>query len=60
VGPAHTDTGARPSTIRRRVSALSSWYRYLAAHNMIEHHPVAGVVRPWVNPAHSETIGTGP
>jgi integrase/recombinase XerD len=24
---------------------------------VIAHHPVAGVVRPWVDPDHSETIG---
>lgn len=53
----HTDADAKPSTIRRRLSALSSWYRYLAAHDVIAHHPVAGVVRPWVDPDHSETIG---
>jgi site-specific recombinase XerD len=54
---AHTDADAKPSTIRRRLSALSSWYRYLAAHDMIDHQPVAGVVRPYVDPDHSETIG---
>lgn len=54
---AHTDAGAKPSTIRRRLSALSSWYRYLAAHDVIEHHPVSGVVRPYVDPDHSETVG---
>jgi integrase/recombinase XerD len=54
---AHTDAGAKPVTIRRRLAALSGWYRYLAAHDVIEHHPVAGVVRPWVDPDHSETIG---
>lgn len=54
---AHTDAGAKPSTIRRRLSALSSWYRYLAAHDVIDYHPVAGVVRPWVDPDHTETIG---
>jgi hypothetical protein len=26
---------------------LSSWYRYLAAHDVIAHQPVAVVVRPW-------------
>jgi integrase/recombinase XerD len=58
---AHTDTGARPSTILRRVlAALSSWYRYLAAHDVIKHHPVSVVVRHWVDPDHSETIGVGP
>lgn len=54
---ANTYAGAKPSTIRRRLSALSSWYRYLAAHDVIAHQPVAGVVRPWVDPDHSETIG---
>jgi hypothetical protein len=40
-----------------RLSALSSWYRYLAAPDVIAHHPVSGVVRPWVDPDHSETVG---
>ncbi|MGH3784099.1 MAG: tyrosine-type recombinase/integrase [Pseudonocardiaceae bacterium] len=54
---AHSDAGAQASTVRRRLSALSSWYRYLAAHDVIAHQPVAGVVRPYVDPDHTETIG---
>jgi site-specific recombinase XerD len=40
---AHTDAGAKPATIRRRLAALSSWYRYLATHDVIDYDPMAGV-----------------
>jgi hypothetical protein len=41
------DAGAAASTVRRRLSALSSFYRYCAAHDLIGRVPTQGVARPW-------------
>lgn len=54
---AHTDVGAKPSTIRRRLSALSSWYRYLATHDVIAPYPVAGVCDPGLIPITARQSG---
>jgi integrase/recombinase XerD len=51
------DRGAEPSTVRRRLSALSSFYRYCAAHDLVDRIPVAGVARPVVDPDYTATVG---
>ena len=38
-----------PSTIRRKLSALSSLFDYLCEHNAVLHNPVDGVKRPKAN-----------
>ena len=43
--------------MRRRLSALSSFYRYCAAHDLIGRIPTAGVARPVVDPDYTATIG---
>jgi site-specific recombinase XerD len=49
--------GAEAASVRRRLSALSSFYRYCAAHDLVGRIPVAGVARPVVNPDYTATIG---
>ena len=51
------DAGAEASTVRRRLSALSSFYRYCAAHDLVDRIPTAGVARPVVDPDYTATIG---
>jgi site-specific recombinase XerD len=51
------DAGAEASSVRRRLSALSSFYRYCAAHDLVARIPVAGVTRPAVDPDYTATIG---
>jgi site-specific recombinase XerD len=51
------DAGAEASSVRRRLSALSSFYRYCAAHDLTAQIPVAGVTRPVVDPDYTATIG---
>jgi len=51
------DRGAESSTVRRRLSALSSFYRYCAAHDPADRIPTAGVARPMVDPDDTATIG---
>ena len=43
--------------MRRRLSALSSFYRYCAAHDLVDRIPTAGVARPVVDPDYTATIG---
>ena len=38
-----------PSTIRRKLSALSSLFEYLCERNAVTHNPVKGVKRPKAN-----------
>ena len=45
------------SSVRRRLSALSSFYRYCAAHDLIGRVPTQGVARPVVNPDYTATVG---
>ena len=45
------DAGAAASSVRRRLSALSSFYRYCAAHDLTGRIPTQGVARPVVDPA---------
>jgi site-specific recombinase XerD len=51
------DRGAESSTVRRRLSALSSFYRYCAAHDLVDRIPTAGVARPVVDPDYTATVG---
>ncbi|MGH3099234.1 MAG: tyrosine-type recombinase/integrase [Streptosporangiales bacterium] len=49
--------GAAASSICRRLSALSSFYRYCATHDFVTGVPTAGVTRPTVDPDHTATVG---
>jgi hypothetical protein len=50
-GPPPSSTRERrPPSVRRRLSALSSFYRYCAAHDLIGRVPTEGVARPAVDP----------
>jgi integrase/recombinase XerD len=49
--------GASAASVRRRLSALSSFYRYCAAHDLIGRVPTEGVARPAVNPDYTATVG---
>ena len=51
------DAGAAASSVRRRLSALSSFYRYCAAHDLIGRVPADGVARPVVDPDYTATVG---
>jgi len=51
------DAGAAESSVRRRLSALSSFYRYCAAHDLIGRVPTEGVARPVVDPDYTATVG---
>jgi site-specific recombinase XerD len=50
------DRGAESSTVRRRLSALSSFYSYCAAHDLVDRIPTAGVARPVVDPDYTATV----
>jgi integrase/recombinase XerD len=43
------DTGAAESSVRRHLSALASFYRYCAAHDLIGRVPTEDVARPVVD-----------
>ena len=51
------DARASASSVRRRLSALSSFYRYCAAHDLIGRVPTQGVARPVVDPDYTATVG---
>jgi integrase/recombinase XerD len=51
------DAGAAESSVRRRLSALASFYRYCAAHDLIGRVPTEGVARPAVDPDYTATVG---
>jgi site-specific recombinase XerD len=51
------DAGAAASSVRRRLSALSSFYRYCAAHDLTGRVPTHGVARPAVDPDYTATVG---
>jgi site-specific recombinase XerD len=51
------DNGAAASSVRRRLSALSSFYRYCAAHDLTGRIPTQGVARPAVDPDYTATVG---
>jgi site-specific recombinase XerD len=46
-----------PATVARRLSALSSWYGFLARLGAVAGNPVAGADRPQVARDHSATVG---
>ena len=50
------DDGAAASSVRRRLSALSSFYRYCAAHDLTGWVPTQGVARPVVDPGYTATV----
>ena len=54
---AQKDQGAEASAVRRRLSALSSFYRYCAAHDLVDRIPIEGVTRPVVDPDYTATVG---
>ena len=54
---AQQDQGAEAASVRRRLSALSSFYRYCAAHDLVDRIPTAGVARPVVDPDYTATVG---
>jgi site-specific recombinase XerD len=49
--------GAAASSVRRRLSALSSFYRYCVAHDLVGRVPTHGVARPSVDPDYTATVG---
>jgi site-specific recombinase XerD len=51
------DAGAAASSVRRRLSALASFYRYCAAHDLIGRVATDGVARPVVDPDYTATVG---
>lgn len=46
-----------PSTVARKLSALSSWYDFLTRTRIVDTNPVAGADRPRVARDHSATVG---
>lgn len=51
------DAGAAASSVTRRLSALSSFYRFAAAHDLTDGNPVHGVRRSAVDPDRTRTVG---
>jgi Phage integrase, N-terminal SAM-like domain len=51
------ERGAEAASVRRRLLALSSFYRYCAAHDLVARIPTAGVTRPVVDPDYTATVG---
>jgi site-specific recombinase XerD len=51
------DAGTAASTVTRRLSALSGFYKHAAAHDLIAGIPTDGVRRPEVDPDYTATIG---
>jgi site-specific recombinase XerD len=51
------DAGAAGSTVTRRLSAVSSWYRHLGEHDLVASNPAAAVRRPRVHPDRTSTVG---
>nr|WP_221377454.1 tyrosine-type recombinase/integrase [Actinoplanes polyasparticus] len=49
-----------PSTVARKLSALSSWYDFLMKIRALDANPVAGADRPYVSRDHSATLGLSP
>lgn len=48
---------ARPTTVARRLAAVSSLYAYLEAEDIADHNPVKHATRPRVDPDFSPTVG---
>jgi site-specific recombinase XerD len=51
------DAGAEPASVRRRLSGISSFYRYAAAHDLVAGVPTDGVARPVVDADYTATVG---
>jgi site-specific recombinase XerD len=54
------DEADRPpvaSTIARKLSAISSWYKYLASNRILGHNPLSAVDRPEFDKDRSKTVG---
>lgn len=49
--------GEAPRTVNRRLSAVSSWYRYLLANDAGERNPVDGIERPVFSRDQSPLVG---
>ena len=49
-----------PATVARKLSALSSWYDFLAKLRAVDANPVSGADRPRVGRDHSATVGLTP
>jgi integrase/recombinase XerD len=47
--------GAAPSTVRRRLAALSSLFKHLVRHGVVARNPVVDVERPSINRAEGST-----
>jgi site-specific recombinase XerD len=47
---------AAPSTVRRRLAALSSLFKHLKRHHHVENNPVADVERPAINLREGSTL----
>src|SRR5271167_3951496 len=50
------DDGAEPSSIRRRLAALSSLFKHLKRHRHVDNNPVADVERPAINRREGSTL----
>ncbi len=48
--------GAAPSTVRRRLAALSSLFKHLVRHDHVEKNPVSEVERPAINREEGSTL----
>ncbi|GAA2529319.1 tyrosine-type recombinase/integrase [Pilimelia columellifera] len=55
-----TDKPLSPTTVARKMSALSSWYTFLHRLGVIANNPVAAADRPRLDRDHSATIGLSP
>lgn len=49
-----------PATVARKLSALSSWFDFLAKLGAVTANPVSGADRPKVSRDHSATVGLAP
>lgn len=52
-----TDAGLSPATVSRRLSALSSFYKYAVSEDHLERNPTLKVRRPVVSADDSTTVG---
>ncbi|WP_433527882.1 tyrosine-type recombinase/integrase [Micromonospora sp. CA-263727] len=57
---ARTGRPLTPATVARKLSALSSWYDFLAKLRAVDTNPVAGADRPRIDRDHSATVGLTP
>lgn len=55
-----TGRSLTPATVARKLSALSSWYDFLARLRAVPANPVSGADRPKVDRDHSATVGLTP